>query len=495
MKREQGILPNTGKWMAPSVRGGTVSTVAAACALLVCSLLALAPSALADTTGGLFPPPAPNPPPSISGNTLEGSTLTGDNGDWAGEGTVVSPSFTYSWFRCDAVGPNCDASPVSAGPTATTYDLTAADIGHRIKFRVRATTGGGNFRETDSQPTAVIEARPPVNTAPPTISGTARLGEVLTGSNGTWTGTEPITYARQWRRCNSAVSSCTDIPGATSATYTLGSADAGRRLTLRVIGTNTADTDTAFSDLTGVIKAPPIPRLGVSDTSPEAGQRVIFSSTSGDPDGGPVTVEWDFDGDGFDDGTDPRLGHTFTSAGTKTVRLRVTDDENEVSQTSRSVSVRARPAVVTPPRFDDPGTDAPTTPLTPTAPTQPARPAFIRPFPIVRIAGRGTRRGARITLLAVRAPRGSLVRVRCKGGKRRGCKYKRARKRVGRSGRVRIKGLQRRLRAGAVIEITVSKSGEIGKFTRFRVRRRKAPLRRDLCVAPGASKPTKCEGL
>jgi hypothetical protein len=182
----------------------------------------------------------------------------------------------------------------------------------------------------------------------------------------------------------------------------------------------------------------------------------------------------------------------FGSPGTRTVRLKVVDEDGESVTVARSFRVAAVPAAPVPPGFDLPD---PVTPTPTPSPTRPARPAFIRPFPIVRIAGRGTRRGARITLLAVRAPRGSLVRVRCKGGRRRGCKYKRARKRVGRSGRVRIKGLQRRLGAGAVIEIRVSRSGEIGKFTRFRIRRRKAPLRRDLCVAPGASKPTKCERL
>jgi len=46
-----------------------------------------------------------------------------------------------------------------------------------------------------------------------------------------------------------------------------------------------------------------------------------------------------------------------------------------------------------------------------------------------------------------------------------------------------------------VIELLVTSPGKIGKFTRFRIRRGKAPLRRDMCVAPGSSKPVRCEGL
>ena len=39
----------------------------------------------------------------------------------------------------------------------------------------------------------------------------------------------------------------------------------------------------------------------------------------------------------------------------------------------------------------------------------------IRPFPVVRMRGRLTASGARVSLLSVRAPRPAKVTVRCKG--------------------------------------------------------------------------------
>jgi PKD repeat protein len=71
---------------------------------------------------------------------------------------------------------------------------------------------------------------------------------------------------------------------------------------------------------------PPIAQFRFSPAFPLVGQEVLFNSSSYDPDGRLTRYEWDFDGDGFDDGSTAEVAHTFRSAGAKTARLRVTDN-------------------------------------------------------------------------------------------------------------------------------------------------------------------------
>src|ERR671923_195539 len=77
----------------------------------------------------------------------------------------------------------------------------------------------------------------PTNTSRPTISGTAREGQTLTGSTGTWSGTQPISYSYQWHRCSSSVSD-------------------GHAIRVRVTAKNSAGSATATSVPTAVIKKP-----------------------------------------------------------------------------------------------------------------------------------------------------------------------------------------------------------------------------------------------
>ncbi len=64
------------------------------------------------------------------------------------------------------------------------------------------------------------------------MTGTTRVGRVLTGSTGTW-GVGPVVVTRQWERVN-IWGTATPIKGATGSTYTLTRTDKYFRIRLRV---------------------------------------------------------------------------------------------------------------------------------------------------------------------------------------------------------------------------------------------------------------------
>ncbi|KAA3640420.1 MAG: hypothetical protein DWP92_03085, partial [Armatimonadetes bacterium] len=121
------------------------------------------------------------------------------------------------------------ASWTGSANTAVDWNLgfIAAIPAGRYYTQVRATDVHGNTPAEFPWVNWSVEY-PPTNTVLPAISGTAEVGEVLSTSDGSWTGTAPITFTYQWQRCDGG---CSDIAAATSSTYTVGAQEVGSSLT------------------------------------------------------------------------------------------------------------------------------------------------------------------------------------------------------------------------------------------------------------------------
>ena len=89
-----------------------------------------------------------------------------------------------------------------SGATDSIYNLSAGDIGSKVRAKVTASNADGSASAFSYS--ALVQPSLPVNTLAPTISGTPQQGQTLTAGSGDWQGTAPISYAYQWQRCTPA---------------------------------------------------------------------------------------------------------------------------------------------------------------------------------------------------------------------------------------------------------------------------------------------------
>ncbi len=200
----------------------------------------------------LADPPANTAAPTIAGTLRDAETVTADPGTWSGTPPLA---FAYQWRSCDAQN-DADCTDI-AGATASSFQITSAEVGRRLRVRTTATnaTGPGQAATEDSTASEVVAPAPPANTSAPTVTGETQSGQTVTASAGSWSGTPPLSYAYQWRSCNADSGDCVDIAGATGETFVLSSADVARRVSVRVTATNDGGSASAESAQSLVVTA------------------------------------------------------------------------------------------------------------------------------------------------------------------------------------------------------------------------------------------------
>ncbi len=196
-------------------------------------------------------------------------------------------------------------------------------------------------------------------------------------------------------------------------------------------------------------------------TSPHVGERVTLVSTSTDLVSPIAGFGWDLtEVGGFTDDP-PAITTVFPTPADHLVRLRVTARDGLSSIASETIHMSR------------------------------AAPTVMYPFPIIRIVTVDFVNGARVRLLAVKAPTLARITLACHG---RGCRVRSAHRAVAsrRPRWITFPRVARFLRPGASITVRVSKGALIGAYTRFSIRRRRLPVRVDACLDPPGLKPIAC---
>ncbi len=200
--------------------------------------------------------------PTISGTTRVPSQLSVTNGTWSGAPT----SYTFQWFRCSAAVKKAAATPAATCSTidsaaAATYTLTDADAGKFIVARVSGVNTSGTVSIHSASTIAITPlVIAPKNVVAPSITGIARISDVVNVSEGSWN-ENPSSYSYKWLRCPKLVKNssatrpakCSDIGGASGPSYQLVPADSKKYVVAVVTATNGAGSTPIFTRSTGLV--------------------------------------------------------------------------------------------------------------------------------------------------------------------------------------------------------------------------------------------------
>jgi outer membrane protein OmpA-like peptidoglycan-associated protein len=222
---------------------------------------------------------------NVGQNPTTGSTITATT-----PGGVLQ---NVSW-TCTSTTATCGAAS-GTGLPSTTADLpVGASATYTITGQPTSTTSYGSMTleadptgattqsvPNDNVASATTDITPAESTAPSmTLSNTNGYTGQATGTQGTYIG-RSVTITDHWQHCASDGSSCTDIPGATSLTYTTGSVDRGYTLRLHEHASNSGGSIDEYTSTYN-----PLPHTSATTTMPSVTNQTgaaftLSSGTSG----------------------------------------------------------------------------------------------------------------------------------------------------------------------------------------------------------------------
>lgn len=225
------------------------------------------------------------PTPTISGSAIIDETLVANAGTWDA-GVLLS----YQWLA---------AGSEISGANDRTYVPSQSDLGRKISVRVTGSKAGFNSVSKVSASTAAVKA--PTVTAPtsqsqkvftttsvPKITGTPKVGGVLSATVGKWD--SGVTFRYQWIRNNVA------IAGANSYSYVPTVDDVATFVTVAVTGSKTGYravtqvSDVAF--ITASVNVFPSVSMPQIQGSPTVGSTLTATTSDWGVSGISYTYQW-----------------------------------------------------------------------------------------------------------------------------------------------------------------------------------------------------------
>jgi PKD repeat protein len=393
------------------------------------------------------PPPICDPPPG--GNTAPRVTLQ-----------VISPSpaFRGQTVTFEASAEDDDGDTVSFAwdldGDGATDDATGAivsrsypTLGNRT-IKVRGSDG--SLARSDTAVLSIVNRLP---TAAFTALPSAPMsGDAVQFDSATSSDVDGTVQSRAWDLDDDG-----GFDDGTGVTASHSFALPGR-FTVRLRVTDNDGAATARAVTVAVGNRLPTASFSVGAPAPVAGEAIAFdASASADPEGTALSYEWDFDSDGSFEATTttPNTFFAYGSAGTYVVQLRVSDAHGGTANTTQSLTVA--------PRTDSGGGGSPGGGSTGGGSPGGRLPKLDVGLGYRWLVAGGRTRVVRLTLR--RLPTGANVVVTCTG---KGCALKTKTLIATKPNLSLVKLFKnRKLRAGAVIEVRVTMPGFAGKAFRY----------------------------